>query len=173
METPLLNFIDSSFEHVLHSYGLHLISTYKYEIGNRLFYFIYYILDNHLSFLQLMQNDMVHLNQCLLLNVNTTPQCRIRELNPKILFYLHQSMVMNEHQYVTKMALNASMGGFWEDFTSIFWIVEYLQRPIYILNKISKCIMSQCGMDFQSIPLHIVYNFQDFKPIQYVNSIFS
>jgi len=27
METPLLNFVDSSFEHVLHSYGLHLVST--------------------------------------------------------------------------------------------------------------------------------------------------
>ncbi len=34
METPLLNLLDSSFEHVLDSYGLHLVSTYKYEIGN-------------------------------------------------------------------------------------------------------------------------------------------
>jgi hypothetical protein len=49
METPLLNLIDSSFEHVLHSYGLHLISTYKYEINNCLFDFIFYLLDNHLS----------------------------------------------------------------------------------------------------------------------------
>jgi hypothetical protein len=30
-------------------------------------------------------------------------------------------------------------------------------------------------MDFQSIPLHIVYNFQHFEPIEYVNgpSLFS
>jgi hypothetical protein len=42
METILLNLIDSSFEHVLHSYGLCLVSTYKYEIGNYLF--IIYIL---------------------------------------------------------------------------------------------------------------------------------
>jgi hypothetical protein len=33
METPLLNLINSSFEHVLHSYCFHLVSTYKYEIG--------------------------------------------------------------------------------------------------------------------------------------------
>jgi hypothetical protein len=33
METPLLNIVDSSFEHVLHSYGLHIVSTYKFEIG--------------------------------------------------------------------------------------------------------------------------------------------
>jgi hypothetical protein len=59
-----------------------------------------------------MQNDMAHLNQCLLLNVDTTQQCRIQELNPIFLFDLHQSMVTNEHQYVTKMALNASLGGF-------------------------------------------------------------
>jgi hypothetical protein len=120
METPLLNLVDSSFEHVLHSYNLHLISTYKYEISNYFFDFIFYILDNHLSSLQLMQNDMAHLNQCLLLNVDTTQQCHIQELNPNFLFDLHQSMVMNEHQYVTKMPLSANMGGFWEDFNSIF-----------------------------------------------------
>jgi hypothetical protein len=27
-------------------------------------------------------------------------------------------------------------------------------------------------MDFQSIPLHIKYSFQHFKPIQYVNGLF-
>jgi hypothetical protein len=49
METPLLNLVDSSFEHVLHSYGLHLVSTYKYEMNNCLFDSISYLLDNHLS----------------------------------------------------------------------------------------------------------------------------
>jgi hypothetical protein len=72
-----------------------------------------------------------------------------------MLFDLHQGMVINKHQYVTKMALSASMGGLKGDFTIIFWIAKYLQRPIYIWNKISKNIMSQCGMDFQFIPLHI------------------
>jgi hypothetical protein len=52
METPLLNFIDSLFEHVLHSYGLHLVSTYKYEISKFLFEFIFYLLDIILSFLE-------------------------------------------------------------------------------------------------------------------------
>jgi hypothetical protein len=32
--------------------------------------------------------------------------------------------------------------------------------------------MSQCGMDFQSIPLHIAYNSQHFEQIQYVNGLF-
>jgi hypothetical protein len=50
-------------------------------------------------------------------------------------------MVTNEDQYVTKMALSVSMGGLWGDFTTIFWIIEYLQGPIYIWNKISKHIM--------------------------------
>jgi hypothetical protein len=30
------------------------------------------------------------------------------------------------HQYVTKMALNISMGGLRGDFTIIFWIAEYV-----------------------------------------------
>jgi len=86
-------------------------------------------------------------------------------LNRSFLFDLHQGMVTNEHQYVTKMTLNASMGGLWGDFTIIFWIAEYLQRTIYIWNKVSKHIMFGCGMDFQSIPSHIMYNFQHFEPI--------
>jgi hypothetical protein len=77
METPLLNLFDSSFEHLLHSYGLHLVSTYKYEIGNYLIDFIFYLLDNHLSSLELRQNNMAHLNQCLLLYIEKTQQCHI------------------------------------------------------------------------------------------------
>ncbi len=50
-------------------------------------------------------------------------------------------MVTNEHQYLTKNALSASLGGLWGNFTTIFWIAKYLQRSIYIWNKISKNIM--------------------------------
>jgi len=32
--------------------------------------------------------------------------------------------------------------------------------------------MSQCGVDFQFIPLHIACNSQHFEPIQYVNGLF-
>jgi len=53
-------------------------------------------------------------------------QCHVRELNPSFLFDLHQGMVINEHQYVTKMVLSVSMGGLWGDFTVILWIAEYL-----------------------------------------------
>jgi hypothetical protein len=77
METPLLNTVDSSFEHVLHSYGLHLVSTYKYEIHNFLFDYVSYLLDNHLSSLELNQIGVAHLNQCLLLSTKKTQQCCI------------------------------------------------------------------------------------------------
>jgi hypothetical protein len=42
METPLLNIIDSPFEHVFHLYGLDLVSTYKYEC-NFLYLYILFI----------------------------------------------------------------------------------------------------------------------------------
>jgi hypothetical protein len=32
------------------------------------------------------------------------------KLNPNFLFDLHQSMVTNEHQYVTNVTLNVTMG---------------------------------------------------------------
>jgi hypothetical protein len=97
MGTTLSNLVDSSFEHVLHSYGFHLVWMYKYEIGNCLFDYIYYLLDNDLSFLQLKQNNVAHLNECLLLNIEKTQQCHIWELNPSFLFDLHQDMVTNGH----------------------------------------------------------------------------
>ncbi len=37
METTLLNIVDPSIKHVLYSYGICLVLTYKYEIGNCLF----------------------------------------------------------------------------------------------------------------------------------------
>jgi hypothetical protein len=57
------------------------------------------------SSIQLKQNNMTHLNQCLLSNTKNSQQCHIQKLNPSFLFSLHQSMVTNEYQYVTKMAL--------------------------------------------------------------------
>jgi hypothetical protein len=50
METPLLKLVDSPFDHVLHSHGIHLVSTYKYEISSCRFilYIIYWITIYHL-----------------------------------------------------------------------------------------------------------------------------
>jgi hypothetical protein len=89
METLSINFVNSSFKHVFHSYGHHLVSTYKYEIGNCLLNSISYLLDNHLSSLELRQHNMTHLNQCLLLNIRKAQECRIRKLNPSFLFDYH------------------------------------------------------------------------------------
>ncbi len=61
----------------------------------------------------------------------------------------------------------------WEgNFITTFWIIQYLQRPIYIWNKISKHTMSQYGVNFQLILLHIVYISQHFEPIKYDNCVF-
>jgi hypothetical protein len=65
---------------------------------------------------------MAHLNQCLLLNTKKVKQCHIQESNPSFLFHLHQGIMTNEHEYVTKMAQNATMGELWEDFIAMFWI---------------------------------------------------
>jgi hypothetical protein len=50
MQKNLSNLLDSSFKHVLHSYGIFEVSTCKYEIDNYLFYSIFYLLNNHLSY---------------------------------------------------------------------------------------------------------------------------
>jgi len=69
---------------------------------------------------------MTHVNQCLLVNTKKNPKILYWKIKSSFLFDLHQNMVTNEHQYVTKMTLCATMGSVWGDFTTIFWIVEYL-----------------------------------------------
>jgi hypothetical protein len=63
---------------------------------------------------------MAHLNEFLLLNTKKAQQCHIRNLNPSFLFNLHQGMVRNGHQYVTKITLSANMGSLRGDFIAIF-----------------------------------------------------
>jgi hypothetical protein len=46
-----------------------------------IFDFISYLLDTYLSSFELKQNNMAHLNQCLLLNIEKAQQCPIQELN--------------------------------------------------------------------------------------------
>jgi hypothetical protein len=47
----------------------------------------------------------------------------------------------HENEDVTKMTQSATMGGVTGRFIAIFWIAKYLQRLIYMWNKISKHIM--------------------------------
>jgi hypothetical protein len=115
----------------LNMYYIHMVFFWFQHTNMKyVFKFISYLLNNHLSSFQLRQNSMAHLNECVLLNIKKTQQCLIWKLNPNFLFYLHQSMVTNEHQYVIKMESCATMIGLWGDFIIIFWIAEYLQKPI-------------------------------------------
>jgi hypothetical protein len=76
---------------------------------------------------------LAHLSLCLLLITKKASQYHIHKLNPKKSFDLHQNIVTNEHQYVTKMAQNVSREVCRIDFIVVFWIlVEYLQRSIYV-----------------------------------------
>jgi hypothetical protein len=49
-------------------------------------------------------------------------QCCIQKLNPIFLFDLHQIMVTNKHQYVTKMVQVVTTNDLWGDFTTNFYI---------------------------------------------------
>jgi hypothetical protein len=108
---------------------------------------------------------MQYLKECLASNTQKTQECCLRESNPSFSYDLHNCQVSNEHQYIEKMSQSAIVGALWEDFTSIFWIAKYLQRPIYVWNKDSNRIMCKCGLDYQIDLLHIPYSNQPFEPI--------
>jgi hypothetical protein len=82
-----------------------------------------------------------YLKECLASNTQRTQECHLKELIPSFLYDLHNGQVSIEHQYIGKMSQSATIGGLWGDFTSIFWIAEYLQHPIYVWNKDSNKIV--------------------------------
>jgi len=63
---------------------------------------------------------MQYFFKCLASNTQKTQECHFRELNPSILYDLHNGQVSNKHQYIEKMSQSATIGGLWEDFTSKF-----------------------------------------------------
>ncbi len=76
-----------------------------------------------------------------------TQECCFRELNLSFLYDLHHGEVSNEYQDIETQ--NAPIGGLWGDFATIFWIIKYIQWPIYVWNKYSNGIMCNCGLDYQ------------------------
>ena len=169
--------IPSSFEEILLSYNLRLNSRYHYVVGDCLFDSVSYLMKYSISSISLRQNSMNYLKYCLLLNTPKAQRCRLYELNPSFLHDLHDGTVLNEHEYVEKMSLSATMGGLWGDFTATFWIAEYLQRPIHVWNKQSKRIMQKCGTDYISDPLHLAFSSSKsassghFEPIDYIEDL--
>jgi hypothetical protein len=70
---------------------------------------------------------------------------------------LHHGQANNEIMYIQKMSLTTSNGGLWDDFTTIYWISQYLQQPIYVWNKNNGKIMVKVGDNMNDITLNIVY----------------
>ena len=55
------------------------------------------------------------------------------------------------------MSLSATNGEIWGDLTTTYLISKYLQRPIHVWNKLSKCIMAKGGVYYIGDSLHIAF----------------
>ncbi len=77
-------------------------------------------MNNHLSSFQLRQKNMAHLNQRFFIEHRINSIILYLKINPSFFVDLYQGVVINEHQYMTKMGLNANMGRLWKDFIAIF-----------------------------------------------------
>ena len=54
-------------------------------------------------------------------------------------------------------------------FTAIKWIIDYLQRPIYIWYNDSAKIISILEFEFDMEPLHLAFGSSHFEPIEKIN----
>ncbi len=65
------------------------------------------------------------------------------------------------------MSQNAINGGIWGIFTTIIWISQHLQRPIYVWSTTSVWIMMKCGEEYDStLLMHLIFGIQHFELIQ-------
>jgi hypothetical protein len=69
---------------------------------------------------------------------------------------LHGGQINDEDFYITKMSMSACDGGLWGYFTTIFWLLQYLQRPIYIWNFLNAQIMMKVGNNCENQILNII-----------------
>jgi hypothetical protein len=98
---------------------------------------------------------MNYFKHCLLIQTPFAIHCRQLELNSEFLHDLHNGIVSTKEAYLKKMSQNEAQGGLWGDFTVIFWISQYLQRPIYVWCKTIVWILMMCEEEYNlTLVLH-------------------
>jgi hypothetical protein len=114
--------------------GLKWINNFQYNVGDCLFDVITYLSKDSISFKMIWKNNMTHLKQSLRLGTCKVLEYHRWELIFEFLHDLHHGNA-NEETYILKMSISSIDGGFWGDFTTIYWIYEYLHHSIYVWNR--------------------------------------
>jgi hypothetical protein len=153
----------------LSNVGLHQVIIFKYNIGDCLFDVITYLLNYSKTSIIIQIGSMMHLQNCLTIGTREALLCQRCELNKDFLHDLHHGKVFNEIMYIQKMSLIASNGGLWGDFTTIYWISQYLQQPIYVWNRNNGQIMVKVGDNMNGMYMEmIILNLLNFMTQQLV-----
>jgi hypothetical protein len=116
---------------------------------------------------QFEKKSILYLKIYLNIGTHEAIECHRRELAFKFLSNLHGGQMNDEDSYITKMSMSACDGGLWGDFTTIFWLSQYLQHPIYIWNKTNAQIMMKVGNDYETQILNIIYDNSHFELVEY------
>jgi hypothetical protein len=163
--------LNAKIDDVLYSYQLTCVNNYVYKVGDCLFDFISYIIQNSKTSNSLQINSMNYLKHFLLIQTPLAICCRRLELNSEFLHDLHNGIVSTIEAYLNKMLQNATHGGLWGNFIVIFWISQYLQRPIYVWCKTTAWILMTCKEEYNlTLVMHLIFGNQYFEPIQETTS---
>jgi len=73
------------------------------------------------------------------------------------LHHLQHGKVDYQKNYIKKMSILGLDGGLWGDFTTIYWIFEYLDHSIHVWNLKNGQIMVKVEQENESTPLNIIY----------------
>ncbi len=61
------------------------------------------------------------------------------------------------------MSISTLDGGLWGDFTTIYWIFEYLDHSIHVWNFKNGQIMVKVEQENESTPLNLIYGNNHFE----------
>jgi hypothetical protein len=116
-------------------------------------------------------NAMNYLRIILLMQTPFAMRCRKLKLYLEFLHDLHNGQISTKETHFNKMLQTAINGGLWGDFATIFWISQYLQRPIYVWCKTSARIMMKCGEEYKlTFFMHLAFGNQHFELIKTIIS---
>ena len=101
---------------------------------------------------------MHHLKVCLEKNSSKTKETRYEELTHEIVIDLHNERVLDEDEYIDKMSISASVGGFWGDFTIMNQIYDYLSTSITIWNVNNDYKLITFGKEFNNNFMHRAFD---------------
>ena len=133
---------------VIYTYHLQRVQKYYYILGDCLFDSIAYLLHYSQTSIQLRQQCTNHFSISIQNISHSLQETLSIHFSPTFLF--EDLKIISIQVYIQKMSISANDEGLWGDNIAIYFLVFYMDKPIYIWSKKNMMICLSIGEEFIS-----------------------